>query len=149
MPPVWSYDIAVTVTLPERYKRMSAELQLEHTKTSLLECFDNMEVSLVAELTQNYDIHYHGICRVPIERVKHGHVLRYVKDRLRKFGFVCVKQVEDYPGWVEYLKKDIRTTIKEHRIYPIVKDDYDILERLFREVPQRVMGPQAENREEK
>lgn len=127
-PSKWSYDIALTVTLRSSHKRLDAEGQYVLTKEKLLQKLSNCKLTLIAELTSNYDVHYHGILRIPIDKCKNKHPLRYIKDVLRsEFGFTCVKEVDSYAGWVEYLQKDIEETSKV--IYPILKDDYDIFDK--------------------
>lgn len=124
---VMSYDCAVTITLPSRFRKMKAEDQYEHTYRLLMSLLHNHKCTVIVELTSNFDVHYHAI--VSLRNVE-GNPLKYLKDRFRlSFGYTCIKQVEDYTGWCNYLQKDIKETAKA--IYPILKDDYNIFEKQF------------------
>lgn len=131
MPPEpMSYDIALTVTLKSQHKKLDAEGQYVLTKDKLLGRLKDCKVTVIAELTSNFDVHYHAILKVPLRKCGKKHPLRYIKDVFRgEFGFTCVKEVDSYDGWATYLKKDIEETSKV--IYPILKDDYDIFDELY------------------
>lgn len=125
MPSEWSYDIAVTVTLKQLHRKLDAEGQYDKTKSKILELLRCCKATIVAELTTNYDIHYHAIVSIPNRSLRNKEPLRWLKDRFRSdFGFTCIKQVDDYHGWVGYLMKDIVETRKV--VEPILRDDYEV-----------------------
>lgn len=124
----YSYDIALTVTLKSKHRSIDAEAQFALTRRGILEKLRNCKSTVIAELTRNFDIHYHAILSIPLDKTNGKHPLRYIKDIFRsEYGLTCVKQVDNYEGWIDYLKEDIDETSRV--IYPILKDDYDIFEK--------------------
>lgn len=126
--PKWSCDIALTVTLKGSQKRLDAEGQYTLTKDKVLNRLRNCHHTTIVELTTNFDVHYHSILKLDLNKANNKSALRYIKDVFRAdFGYTCVKQVEDYDGWAEYLAKDITATSAV--LSPIVKDDYGIFDK--------------------
>lgn len=126
-----SCDIALTVTLRSSLKRLDAEGQYTLTKDKLLNKLRNCKHTTVVELTSNYDVHYHSILQIPLNKCMNKSPLRYIKDVFRSdFGFTCVKQVENYEGWIDYLKKDITETSKVIA-GTILKDDYKVFDEFY------------------
>lgn len=124
-----SCDIALTVTLRSSQKKLDAEGQYALTASKLLNKLRNCKHTTVAELTSNYDVHYHSILSIPLDKCCNKSPLRYIKDVFRlDFGFTCVKQVEDYDGWISYLQKDIGNTSKVLS-GTILKDDYQVFDK--------------------
>jgi len=122
-----SIDYAVTFTLkPNQYKN-TYEKQLHDTAGGLCKIYHDCKFTLVAELTQTYNIHYHGIISIPLS---HGRdPIKYFFDRLRPFSKIgkCeCKQLMNYQLWVDYLNKDIIKHI-ELGLDPIIRDDYNVL----------------------
>jgi hypothetical protein len=86
----------------------------------------NCKHTTVCELTSNYDVHYHSILSLPLDKCNGKDPHRYIKDIFRsEFGFTCVKQVTEYEIWTQYLMKDIKETSKVIA-GAILKDDYEI-----------------------
>jgi len=64
--------------------------------------------SLVAETTRNYNLHFHSILKFPF--IKGKNYLKYINDEFRNdkmFGYICVKQVDNESGWMDYLRKGL------------------------------------------
>jgi len=121
-------DYALTVTVSAFVKQQKAELQLSATAMLLVQLLQPSKMTIVAELTKNFDVHYH--CTVAPRRasvVKVKNMCKYFVDKFRgikHFGFICVKPVQDYKGWMDYMKKDLVTTRDLIKMNPVIKDDY-------------------------
>lgn len=124
-----SVRYSLTVTLkPLQYKEF-AEKQYDNTcmylinKLTMLNC----QYTLVAEMTKACNIHYHGTIEF-LKCHKNQHHRKYLIDHFRNdkmIGYVCMKQITDEPGWIEYIKKDIVGTTEVLNRRPILKDDFD------------------------
>lgn len=109
----YTCEFAVTFTLKPVMHRYPAEQQYDRSASLLTQELQSrgMRVTLVAELTKNADIHYHGIIRVPAQVTRD--VNKYVKDMFRTskiFGFSNIKMCDDLPGWIDYISKDLLHT---------------------------------------
>lgn len=123
----YSVDVGITVTLRSATKRLRAEDQLVLTRGKIERCFKNCRYTLVAELTTNYDLHYHAIASLDLEQNKQKNICKYFKDIFRdEFGYTCIKQITDYNGWCDYLRKDFTKTSEV--LYPVLRDDYNIFD---------------------
>lgn len=121
----YSVDYALTITLKPLMYKEDAEEQYRQTALNISKLFPKCKLTLIAELTQQYNIHYHGIISVP--STLSSQPRKYVFDKIRKYsklGKTTVDQVDDYEGWVVYLNKDLQETSKT--VYPIIRDDYNI-----------------------
>jgi len=124
---------AFTVTLKPQCFKKDARAQFEGTADAIEEilCGLGYNVTCVAELTKNYNIHFHGI----ITFTKFSFYVNYQKlfvDKFRNnkvFGFVNIKQMEDESGWIEYISKDFQTTFKSIYKEPIIVDTLGIFDR--------------------
>lgn len=123
-----SVRFAITVTLrPALYRYTSVE-QYDMTSDELVkhllsEC---IKVSLIAEHTKNFNIHYHGI--VTMRHIINGSCQKRLVDSFRKskhFGFVCIKQIEDEEGWIDYMSKELLETSSLLGRMPILIDNFD------------------------
>lgn len=126
MPATYSYDIAVTVTLPPLSRRMTSEEQYEHYIPLYKDLLRKHKHTSVVELTSNYDVHIH--CVVSFKDLpKDSNPLMYAKNLFRrKFGFTCVKQCTDINGWAEYLFKDLHKTNDLLKGACLLQDDYEL-----------------------
>lgn len=119
----YSQDYALTVTLkPFLYKEQS-EIQYYRTYRQLIDLFTmaKCRITLVAELTNTYNIHYHGILSIPLKADSR----KWIFDRLRLLSWIgkcTVDSVDDYDGWLDYLSKDQLQMVD----YPCMVNDYDI-----------------------
>lgn len=123
---------AATITLKPRMYQHRAEQQYDMTYPDIvkhLECNGWKNYSIVAELTKNYNVHYHLTITFPIAVVvpKVNYMKKFV-DSFRKsqvFGFVNIKQIDDELGWITYMSKDLQQFIDSTGRRPIIKDDYN------------------------
>lgn len=132
-----SFKYALTITLkPIMFKSKDATDQFDATYKSLLLFLYQVcnQITLVAELTKNSNIHYHSIITF-----KRAHDIAYqrklLNDMFRKskeIGYLCLKQIEDEPGWIEYISKELKSTTYCCLIRPIVKDDFNIFSETIR-----------------
>jgi hypothetical protein len=123
--PKYSCDFALTITLKPQIYRETAEEQYRQTAYNVAKLFSKCKLTLIAELTQSCNIHYHGIIAVPITISSQPR--KYIFDQIRKYsklGKTTVVQMTNYEGWSDYLSKDLQETSKT--VYPIIKDDYEI-----------------------
>lgn len=124
----YSCDLAFTITLKPSEYRHTYEDQYKGTAYLLKSIFDSAgcKYSMVAELTKQYNVHYHGIMKVPLERGRDS--CKWFFDRLRKLSCIgrseC-EQVMNYDKWTVYLAKDIKRDLD---IVTVLKDDYNILD---------------------
>lgn len=120
----------ITLTLRPKMYSMSAKDQYKYLESVLRDIFkpsikEEYKVSLIAELTAEDNVHYHGI--VELKNFKER--ARLI-DSFRKYhstiGKKSITQLVHYPLWVEYINKAISNTrqlIKD----PIVFDDHQVL----------------------
>lgn len=125
---VWSSIHAITITLNPKMFCMEPVMQrnaLQGLLNSICENNEDIRISLIAELTKAQNIHGHGLVQV---RIPQGNkqtvpflcakVFRPLKD----IGYICVKQIEDYDGWLEYITKEISITRHNLEESPILLD---------------------------
>lgn len=114
-PPNLDNVYAFTQTLNSRYlgKKTSTE-QYDLTHELLPKIYTAAgckNISMVAELTKNADIHYHGTFTYPgYNLMKVIYILKNVMRKYKEFGFAMYKVVDDEEGWVDYLGKEIEQT---------------------------------------
>jgi len=129
-------DYAITVTLNRSLRKYSPDEQYTKSFMPLADLLHRFKKTLVYELTQNGDIHYHGIISLDV-KYKNVHIrdmIIFIQNLFRGskiFGYVCVKQVTDYNKWKEYILKDVQKSKDRLGIFPIFKDDYDLYEMKF------------------
>jgi len=129
-PVIYTVDYAVTLTLKTKMRDLETERQYNASSQEVIQLFtcNNIKATIIYELTKNDDIHYHGICKMPLQKHIRDNVI-WLRNRFRRnkiIGFVCIKPVDDYHKWVEYISKDIATTKQRLGNIPILMDDYDI-----------------------
>lgn len=115
----WSLSVmfAITITGSKWIKQFVLEKQNQLMIAEIkqrLEEKKSLQLSLVCELTQSGDVHYHGFAQIRLDP-KIKKLPKYqIVDCLRAMkccGFNCVKLVEDYYGWLAYCEKDKQTSI--------------------------------------
>lgn len=125
----FSQAYAFTVTLkPELFKKF-AEIQYDLTSGPLKEHLYTItpKFTVVAELTKNCNIHYHGVIYFLTDRCKDA--IKCFKDKFRNhklFGFVDIKVIDDMEGWYEYISKELEHTNTILCRRPILFDSADI-----------------------
>lgn len=124
----WSVDYAITLTLKPILYKHTCEEQFSIVATSIRNNFPNCKFTLLAELTKQYNVHFHGIIKVDLNKIV-CHPEKYLYDRIRQYkhlGFAVIKQITEYQIWIDYITKDYNITKQKANIDPFVKDDYDI-----------------------
>jgi len=86
--------------------------------------------SLIVEITNAGDVHYHGI--VSSEQDLRGlqYTLACTTKQSAVFGFFTVKELKDEAGWVEYISKDLETTHKLISRPSVLCDDLQIFKHI-------------------
>lgn len=127
-----------TQTLNNRLvDRMTSEEQYDATYDVLVDFLRQVgckNIVVVAELTQNMIVHYHGFFDLPGKNlIQTKYLLRnskvkYLKAKgsrhpARFFGFVDIDVCSDFNGWVDYILGDIGPNSRLLNRRPIVIDD--------------------------
>lgn len=112
--------------------RFTATQQYDKTATFLhdvLRLNKFIGLTIVCELTEAGNLHYHGFFRYPnqcLDRV--NYIWKNVmKKHPKEFGFSKIKLVDDHKGWVQYLIKDLKKTMDLIGRFPIISDHDDLL----------------------
>lgn len=122
----------VTMTLRPAIYAYDATYQYDDTHEScvqtLVELCPSGKMVVVAELTQNANIHYHAIVE-PGEGISQVKLNKRLRDLVRGpnscWGHCTVSQVTDEPGAKEYLAKSISDTRELVGRPPILRDELD------------------------
>lgn len=106
--------LALTVTLKPQMYELTPQRQHKQALPELLTLLNDHSVKvhmLVAELTSSYNVHYHATVQVFQTRRRRGKEILYnIFRRRTTFGYICVKDIEDEPGWITYMQKDLEKT---------------------------------------
>lgn len=126
----YSVEYAFTLTLKPKIFAQEPEDQYDkssaHASARLNTLSD--QFTLIAELTKNYNIHYHGIIKFPLKK----------KDLMKEFykcfrtdliiGFVNIRQIDDKSKWIDYISKDLCRTKDAIIRRPIINDMLDVFD---------------------
>lgn len=111
-----SIEYALTVTLNPKLYRFKPSEQYRLTQLGLDQMFEKTEwkISIIPEVTQNYNIHYHCIVSAyNIKKYKKG-VVYSIHNKFRKmkhlYGYIYLKPITEFHIWQEYMVKDIEKT---------------------------------------
>lgn len=126
-----SVDFSITVTLCPKLNRMDITKQYDYSAYEVEQTLKRIDyvdsLTLVAEITKNCNLHFHGIIKFNIE--KHKHIIYKFKNDLKEYnfliGFIDIKQITDFPGWKEYISKDLQTTKEVIGRRPVLIDDFN------------------------
>lgn len=142
---ITSQKYAFTVTLKPVMYRWSARVQYTKTHRQLMECVKNLgQVTLVAELTKNGNIHYHGVIQFNMRTGYKGLITQLFHDRMRTlcnvFGHHNITPITDEEGWISYLKKGQESFLTTVEMAPVITDEFmyftpDIIKQLGMERP--------------
>lgn len=128
---VTSVRYSFTITLKPILYKNKADAQYFETYDKLCNILSQMgKYVLVAETTKAYNIHYHGTMEFNIMR---PNLRKYFVDSFRNskiFGFVNIKQIDDEPGWCEYISKDFEE-FRKINLRAIIKDDLDYFDEQY------------------
>lgn len=126
-----SFNYAFTITLKPVSFKLEPEQQYDktylHVRSQLISL--GFKVTLVAELTKNMNVHYHGVinfklgddCKIKVIKEFHK---QFRNDLI--IGFVNIRQIDDDQKWNEYIKKSLHDTNKAIGRRPIISDDFKI-----------------------
>lgn len=128
IPAGYTQAYAFTVTLRPRLFTEPAEVQYDITNLPIREKLHHISgnFTVIAEMTANKNIHYHGIIVYPTGYCRD--VIKHFKDYFRKdkmFGFVDIKIMDDEGGWIEYISKELQITASVVQRRPILFDALD------------------------
>lgn len=138
-----THEYAFTITLKPPLYRFNLREQIEKTKDKLLKmCNYVAQFTLVAEVTKNFNIHYHGIVNFEVDYkfTNNEQYCAEFKDVFRKskdFGFICIKPIDNFPKWVAYILKDRKRTFELTRTHPLLCDGHE-LENMFERAALRI-----------
>jgi len=130
-----SQNYALTITLNPRYRTIGSIEQFDQTGYRIGEIlaskFPHCKLTLIAEFTKSYDIHYHGVISFDISHIlKDENLCLIFRDTFRKdrmIGYVLLKPIDNQPVWNEYIRKDYIETKKYlGGKNPVIIDDYNI-----------------------
>lgn len=125
MPATYSYDVAITVTLPSSARKLSTEQQYSLYVDEYLNILNKHKHTSVVELTLNYDVHFHSLVSFK-DLEKDVQPLMYAKNLFRKtFGQTCIKQSTDSENWCKYMFKDLNKTNDMIKGRCLLRDDYE------------------------
>lgn len=116
-------NYSFTVTLKPKMYGDEPEVQYDKCVYNLYTLLGTLtnNFTLVCELTQNMNIHYHGI--IELHHKKKWYTAFRNSDQ---FGFTTCREITDLPKWKEYIGKSIVQTYKDINRRPIIKDDYKV-----------------------
>lgn len=123
------YEITLTLR-PYIYKEVPQH-QFKIAVKMLEEILPLYQVSLVAELTQENNVHFHGIIELS-DLIERNKFLNRFRRFHKLFGKKTVNQVKFEDSYIKYMKKDIENT-KLIIPDPIVRDSFGIFGNLFPE----------------
>jgi len=118
---------AITLTLRPMMYRYTATEQFIKTGHQLREFLKSYNASVVAELTGENNVHYHGIIELS-DLIHRDKFLNGFRGSLI-WGRKDCTQLMDEQKWITYLQKDIKHTKEITKLYPILCDDFQLLER--------------------
>lgn len=122
-----SVEYAITITLKPKLYDHDAVNQYDLTYIEVYKKCKSMcnKLTLVAETTKAYNIHYHGIITFTLK--PNVNLMRMFTDAFRRdklFGYVNIKPIDNDEKWKEYIRK----TLKEFRVDlnrpPVLCDDF-------------------------
>lgn len=123
---VTTVQYAFTVTLRPKLYAEPAQAQFDKTYFTLYTLLKSLsadDLTIVAEQTKNFNVHYHGIINFIYDpRVFAPKLFTDAFRNHKLFGFVNIKQIDDLSGWMEYIKKDLPLTKQCINRPPIIKD---------------------------
>lgn len=110
MPPV---SIAITQTLSKNKHKLCVFTQMDRLKKLLLEIFKYIPYiyyRFTFELTLNNVIHAHGYVTCEADDISSAKII--YNELSKSCGFCCIKPIPNLEGWINYMTKDLSTTLK-------------------------------------
>lgn len=140
-----SQKYAFTITLKPSMYKWSAREQFMRTYKQVKDVVKHLgPATIVAELTRNGNIHYHGVLQFFWKVDYKGLITQRFHEAMRNhcnlFGHHNITPVTDEDGWVGYLKKGQESFLQTVEIGAIVSDEFsyftpDIIKQLGLERP--------------
>lgn len=124
------YELTLTLK-PQLYQHPPQE-QYRLAHHYLQDILQLYEVSLVAELTQDHNIHFHGIIELDSIQSKDKFLNKFRGCRSKFFGRKTCSQLLFEESYIKYMRKDLEKT----RVIisdPIVRDSFGVFKILFNE----------------
>jgi len=119
----------VTITLKPGLYQFDAKKQFEMTKGILWNIFEPYQSTVVAELTQDHNVHYH--CMVDLGSiVARDKFLNRFRAHCKVFGRKSCKQVMFEDSYRAYMKKSL-DDVREILGDPIIRDSFGVFKTLF------------------
>jgi len=110
------------VLAPDQYDKTAYHLSQVYNSATGGAC------TVVCELTEAGDCHYHGFLTAPgLSLYKVQYRLSQRLKACKFFGFKKIKLVDDFPGWKEYIMKDVVKTAELLGRRPIVEDKLGLI----------------------
>lgn len=122
-----SVQYFVTITLKPHMYQMTAKEQFDVTSRQVVEVIEqasNLGITgiVVAELTRDYNVHYHAILRF-YSKYKHPDMkFRDEFRRLKCFGRFYIEQVTNYEKCYNYILKSVERTSEVLECHPCIHD---------------------------
>lgn len=126
-----SVHYAFTITLRPKCFTHEPEKQYDDTAKYIMDKLQALcySVTLVAEATKSFNVHFHGICNFVLHRTLEKNCMKGFHKCFRNdnlVGFVNIRQIDNMEKWKDYIKKDIASTTDSINRRPIILDDYDV-----------------------
>jgi hypothetical protein len=119
----------LTITLKPMLYQFSAMKQFELTKEVLLAILEPFNVTAVAELTGEHNVHYH--CVVSLDDIHHkNRLMNRFRGHTRTFGRKSCTQVMYEESYKKYIRKSLDET-KEILGDPIIRDYFSVFQTIF------------------
>jgi len=117
-----------TLTLQPKYYKYKPEEQYDMTYMSIFQTIWALgsNIAIIAELTKNYNIHYHGL----IDSEGYSNLVKYFRDAFRNHkyvGYISIEQVVNEPKCKEYIIKDLMHTKEQISRPPIIVDELNLV----------------------
>lgn len=131
----YSWKYALTLTLLPKVRTMTAEEQMSRYRQEIVpilrKFFPNCKLTIVAELTKTYDVHFHGTIQFDMTHMR-GIVnpCRYFRDKFRRhklIGFVLLKVIDNEDIWKDYISKGLKEFYADTGEPPVLVDDDGML----------------------
>jgi len=111
---IMSQQYALTITLNPKLFTLDVLTQRNQLMSVLngLIADEKLDLSVIVEFTQSFNIHAHGFVRVPLKLSRNPIFL--IHDIFRKYksliGFIYIKPISEYHNWLHYCLKDYHLT---------------------------------------
>lgn len=125
-----SQSYAFTLTIRPKWYRLNPETLYDYIYSYIVVKLLTLgKVTVITELTQNYQLHMHGSIQMYIYGQHDLIKIFYDKFRGDKYvGFVHIRVIDNDIKWKEYLEKDLEKFYKSIDRRPILIDQLNIFD---------------------